>query len=79
MGSSNCAGRAAAGDCNTAREIREATEGKAAVSHEVAGTNGQPLQLPSLVVHFVDSGTEAVPRKKPAKYPRDEGSYCFEC
>jgi hypothetical protein len=31
------------------------TEGKVTERHQFAGKNGQPLQLPSLVVEFVGS------------------------
>ena len=44
--------RAAAGDYNAAREMREATEGKATERHQITGENGQPLQAPPLHLHF---------------------------
>jgi hypothetical protein len=49
------AGRAAAGDSNAAREMREATEGKVTERHEVVAKNDQPVQLPTLVIDFVES------------------------
>ena len=47
------AGRAAMGDYNAARELREATEGKAMEHHEITAKNAVPFQPPRLVVNFV--------------------------
>jgi len=56
--------RAAAGDYNAAREMREATEGKATERHQITGENGQPLQPPALHVHFTKPEGEAAPVKR---------------